>query len=337
VIRGASTAASDVAAQSAAAAALDAGFSAVDAVIAGFFGAAGAHAGVLLAPAIALVAGTGVGARVFDGRAAQPGRGAARPRGFVDEASIPPAAHVAAPRSLGMLVLLHSYRGRASLSQLVRAGVAAAEKEGEKVRAGLLRKVGAAGVLALRSDDVVRALVAAGGPVAGGILTEQDLREALPAEEESRTTELEGGVQVVTPPFEPPEGISEAEVIVACDGRGVLAALSYVPAHAGIPVPELGLLLGRDAVPVRRGVTRVSPGTTLPVAAPIAIITRRGGFAAALGLPGRPLIEPSALDELARGAAVETVLTELRTRGGGQTAVGVVTDGRSARSVVTSG
>jgi len=337
VIRGAIAAASDPTAEGAAAAVLAAGHSAVDAILAGFFAAAGVHPGVLLSPCVALVAGTGVGARAFDGRSAQPGLGAPRPRGFVDEASIPMAARVPAPRGVPMLVLLHSYRGRASLSQIARAGVLAAEKEGAKARAALIRRVGAAGVLALRSDEVVRALVAAAGPIAGGILTEQDLREALPVEQESTTIEMDEGMQVVVPPFEAPTGMSDAQVLVACDGRGVLAALSYVPPQKGVEVPELELELSQDAVPVRRGVTRVSPGTPLPAAAPIAIATRGGSFGAAIGLPGRPLIDLSALEELAKGAAAETVLADLRTRGGGQMAVAVVTDGRTARNIVTAG
>ena len=47
---------------------------AADALIAGFFAAAGARPGVLFSPVQTLIAGPGVGARAFDGRARQPGR-----------------------------------------------------------------------------------------------------------------------------------------------------------------------------------------------------------------------------------------------------------------------
>src|SRR6185295_8141791 len=96
--------------------------------------------------------------------------------GFVDDAGIPDGAYGAAPRWLSMLVLLHTYRGRATLGALIRPGVLAAE------RAGVLRRIGQSGVLALRSAEVTRALCAAGGPVDGGILTAQDLEEVRPAE-----------------------------------------------------------------------------------------------------------------------------------------------------------
>jgi gamma-glutamyltranspeptidase/glutathione hydrolase len=333
VIRGAAAAASQPEAASAASAALEAGGSAVDGLIAGFFGAAGAHPGVLLAPAVALVAGFGAGARAFDGRAAQPGRGAARPRGYVDDASVPDGARVAAPRSLSMLMLLHTYRGRALIRELARAGVDAAEAAGSKARATLLRRVGAAGVLALRGAEVQRALLAAGGPVAGGILTAEDIEGATPAEAEATTHALGEGLSAFAPPFPPgDEERGDAEVIVACDGRGGLAALSYVPARGGIALPEIELAVGRDAVPVRRGVTRLAPGTLLSAAAPIAVLMQGAGFAAAVGLPGRPLIEAESLRALAGGMALEAALAELRERTGSRAAVAAATDGRTART-----
>lgn len=334
MIRGAKAAASQHAAAEAAEATLAGGAGAVDAVIAGFFGAAGAHPGVLLAPVTAIAAGFGAGGRVFDGRAAQPGRGAPRPRGFVDDASIPNGARVAVPRSIGMLALLHTYRGRSTFASLARAGVTAAEAAGSKPRAAMIRKVGSAGVLSLRAPDVVRVLLAAGGAVAGGTLTEADLAEAAPAEGDAASTPIGEGRTAFTSPF--PAGTDDrtAEIIVACDARGGLAALTYTPANDGIPLPDLELTVGRDAVPVRRGVTRLAPGTVLPMPAPIGIAVQTGAFAAAVGLPGRAALDPAALAELVRGASVETALADLRARlgGGGREAVAVVTDGKSARA-----
>jgi hypothetical protein len=334
MIRGARAAASQPAATDAAEATLAAGATAVDAIIAGFFGAAGAHPGVLLAPAVAIVAGFGAGGRAFDGRAAQPGKGSPRPRGFVHEADIPDGARVAAPRTLGMLALLHSYRGRSSFHELARAGVAAADAAGAKQRAALLHKVGSAGVLSLRAPEIARALLAVGGPVAGGALSEADLEEVAPSERDALAEPIGEGLMAYTSPFPAPEGDAEgAEVVVACDGRGVIAALAYVPARAGVAVPDLEIALGRDAVPVRRGVTRIAPGTSLPMAAPIGIAMQPHGFAAAVGLPGRALLDAAALGELVRGAAVESALAGLRDRAGGAGAVAVVTDGRTARGV----
>lgn len=334
MIRGAKAAASQPAAAEAAEAMVAGGAGAVDAIIAGFLGAAGADPGVLLAPAVAIVAGFGAGARAFDGRSAQPGKGAPRPRGFVDEAAIPDGARVAVPRSLGMLALLHSYRGRAGLRELARAGVALAESAGAKRRASFIRHVGSAGLLAIRSAEVSRALLAVGGPVAGGALSEGDLEEIAPAETDALASPMGEGLSAFTSPFAVPEGAAPtAEIVVACDARGVIAALAYAPARDGVAVPDLELVVAREAVPVRRGVTRLPPGTVLPMAAPVGIVMRAHGFAAAIGAPGRGSLEPAALAELARGFSTEAALAELRDRTGARGAIGVVTDGKVARAV----
>lgn len=337
MIRGAAAVATQLFAAEAASSLLEAGGSAADAIIAGFFAAAGAQPDVLLAPAIALVAGAGVGARAFDGRAGQPGLGAPRPRGYVDDASIPDGARVAAPRSLAMLTLLHTYCGRATLSALVRPGVLAAEQAGAKERAALLRRAGDCGVLALRSPEVVRALLAAGGPVSGGILTSADIKEARPAEAEALATSVAEDTFVFTPPWPSrAEDAGAVEAIVACDARGVIAALAYAPVRGGIAVPALELELGRHAVPVRRGVTRTAPGTPLPALAPMALLHRKGGFAAALALPERTSVEPTSLAALASGARAEAALAELCAESG-DAAIAVVSDGRVARVIQISG
>lgn len=339
MIRAAASTASSAAARAAAAAIIEAGGTAVDAVIAGFLAAAGERPGVLLAPAVALVAGTGAGARAYDGRSAQPGLGLARPRGFVADAAIPDAAYAAAPRSIAMLLLLHGHRGRTSLSVLARDGVAAAEAQGEKARAGLIRRVGASGVLALRAAEVARPLLAAGGSVAGGMLTERDLEEARPAETDAVTTALglDAGANVFTSPWPPAEASPVgAEAIVACDGRGIVAAIAYAPIGAGVLVPELGVALARDAVPVLRGVTRVAPGTPLAAPAPIALLGRKG-FWAAVGLTGVAHLRPEALAGLAGGQALESALAELRAREEGRTALAATSDGRLGRSAISEG
>jgi gamma-glutamyltranspeptidase/glutathione hydrolase len=337
VIRAAASCASSAAARAAAATIIEAGGTAVDAVIAGFLAAAGERPGVLLAPAVALVAGTGAGARAYDGRSAQPGLGANRPRGFVVGAAIPEAAYAAAPRSIAMLVLLHGHRGRTSLSVLARDGIAAAEAQGEKARAGLIRRVGAAGVLALRAPEVARPLIAAAGTVAGGLLTERDLEESRPAEAEAITTVLASGASVFTVPWSPSEGSAGgAEAVVACDGRGIVAAIAYAPTGNGVLVPELGIALARDAIPVLRGVTRVTPGTPLAAPAPIAILGRKG-FWASIGLTGLARLRPEALDGLASGQAIETALAELRAQEDARAAIIATSDERLGRSAISEG
>ena len=340
MIRGARAMASEGAAAAAAQAIVEAGGGAVDAVIAGFFGAAGARPGVLFAPVVALCGGFGAGGRAFDGRPAQPGRGAPRPRGFVTPADIPLAARIAAPRSIATLVLLSGHRGRTPLAELAKAGVAAAESAGRKERARLIRRVGASGVLALRAPEVQAALLAAGGPVAGGTLTAEDLEEAAPTETEARATVLDEGtataLTIYTPPF-PPPGDGDAEVVVACDGRGVIAALAYSPALDGVEVPALEVTLGLHGVPVRRGVPRVTPGTVLPAPAPIAIAGQSGGFSLAVGASGRTRLEPASVAGLARGPALEAALAVLREEVGGRAAAAIVTDGNAARGALATG
>jgi gamma-glutamyltranspeptidase/glutathione hydrolase len=159
--------------------------------------------------------------------------------------------------------------------------------------------------------------------------------EATPAEVEAHATTLgEGGaLTVYTSPFPPPEA-GDAEIVVACDARGMIAALAYAPARQGVEIPDLEVTLGLHAVPVRRGVTRVAPGTLLPAPAPIAIATQSGGFAAAMGVSGLAWIEPSAAATLAGGAALETALGALRDQAGGRAAAAVATDGKTARAAL---
>jgi len=190
--------------------------------------------------------------------------------------------------------------------------------------------VGAGGLLALRSADVMGALLAAFGPVAGGLLTADDVEGSPPAEADAAATAIGEGLTVFAPPYPGGEG-GEAEAIVASDGRGVVAALAYVPARGGVVVPELGLTIGRDAIPVRRGVTRTAPGTLLAAPAPVAIAVGAGRLAAAVGMPGRSAVDLAVLAEIAKGAAAAAVLGE---HAQGRGAVAIVTDGTTARAVV---
>ncbi|EYF05284.1 hypothetical protein [Chondromyces apiculatus] len=351
MIRGIAATASDGTAADAAQAALAGGGSAADALIAGFLAAAGARPGVLLAPAVALIGGTGVGARVFDGRAAQPGLGAPRPRGFVDAASVPDAARIAVPRTLGLISLLHGYLGRSRLGELARPGVLAATHLGATARAELIRSVGASGGAALHQRDVMRALTDVGGALAGGTLTEDDLRETIPAAGDAIVQESPGAsgeasdtISLLRSPWPVGAEARPAETIVACDNRGMLAAMAYAPAHIGILVPALELELGRDAVPVRRGITRVSPGTLLPTAAPIAILLR-GRIAAALGLEGILAIGPETLAGLTEPlspeggweASLEAKLADVRTRTGAKRILVATRDGHGGARTVTQG
>jgi hypothetical protein len=338
VIRGAIAIGSNRIAEQAASAALDGVGSAADAAIAGFLAHAGADPGVLLAPVVAIVAGVGAGARVIDGRTLQPGKGAPRPRGWKSEAEVPLAARIGVPRSLGVMTLLHASRGKTSVSQLVKPGALAAENAGALARANLLRRFGTSGQTALRSDDFVGALVAAAGPVVGGALTAEDLETALPEDVPGKTTNVAADTAVISVPWEAPLGrFADAEVILASDGRGIVIALAYVPARVedGLSVPELGLVLGANAHPVRRGIPRTKPGTPLDMPAPIAVATR-GGTATAVALLGRATVDPDALAGVVDAWSTDGKLEEVRNQTKARFVLALLRDARDARSLRTA-
>lgn len=351
VLREAAAAASSGGAAEAAIQALAAGGSAVDAVVAGFFAAAGFEPGVLLGSAAALVGHAGTGVRAFDARLLQPGRGAARPRGFVEGSAVPDAARVAVPRTVPMVMLLHAYGGRTGLSTLARHGVDAATSVGARARARVLRRVGAAGPLGLRTEGVVEAMLAAGNSVAGGVLTDADFDAALPADTEARVTGAAhaGSSIALLPWLEGTDGAADVDAgwrvdaIVAVDARGGMAVLSYAHQEVGVGLPGVELVAPLAAVPVRRGVTRVAPGVVLRAPAPIGLL--RGGreLSLAFGLAGgwerggRPLfqgpLDVAPLSTLAEGTAVETALSALMAAHGASRGVAAARSPRAARAV----
>ncbi len=311
-------AASNEDADQAAKAELTGGAGGIDAVIAGFFAAAGADPAVLLSPTVALVAGVGMAARCFDGRSVQPGTGCARPRGFVPEAKIPDAAMVATPRSIPMLAVLHAYGARSSMSTLVRSGVKLAKARGAKRRAALLAAIGEHGAKVLYTGDLMRSFLQKAGLTAGGLLSENDLGGAVPNDERATFQPLStslgialpmstgnGGLPSVDTAELLPDRVCAAEVIVAADSRGLVAALCFAPDPRSIELGPLQVAAPRDATPVRRTVARVTPGTIRCAPMPIAILRRETeGWYAAIGLQGaatvdpRPLVDgPSALAE----------------------------------------
>lgn len=103
-----------------------------------------------------------------------------------------------------MLFLLHAYGGRTNLSALAESGADAATSLGAKQRAKVLRRVGAAGVIGLRTEGVHEALLSAANSVAGGFLTESDLEDVMPADADGRVLFRADGDAVVSGcPFSP--------------------------------------------------------------------------------------------------------------------------------------
>ena len=126
------------------------GGSCIDVVVVGFFVVAGADAAVLLGPAVAIFGGVGMSARCLDGRALQPGRGVARPRGVLADQPVPPGSFGATPRTVPTVALLHSYGATRTLAQLVRPGIRRAKGCGASRRAALLETIARHGAGAYR-------------------------------------------------------------------------------------------------------------------------------------------------------------------------------------------
>jgi hypothetical protein len=271
--------------------------SAVDAVLAGFFAAAGASAGTLFAPAVMLVAGTGAGARAYDGRARQPGTGAARPRGFLSAADVPDAARAAVPGSIGMAMRAHAQRGRLGFGALLKESIAVAKELGATGRVRLLQQIGRQGSAALERTDIARALLGAAGLSCFGLVTEEDLAAATGNEQPAKHANLsppegEGDpVRVSILPFASPSvapsGLGNAELLLAVDSWGLVAALAYHPdLEARCLVPELEVALPPVAVPVMRGKTRLAPGTPMPIPCSLAAIDAGASLRVVLATPG---------------------------------------------------
>jgi gamma-glutamyltranspeptidase/glutathione hydrolase len=265
---------SEPVAEAAASEQLAAGGGALDAVLAGLFAAAGNHPGVLLGPVSVLIAGVGQGARAFDGRVRQPGLGAKRPRGFAEDEPIPNAARVGAPGALAAVVVAHAY-SNASLRAVVRPGILAAERVKAERRAELLERVAQVGASVLSEAIYRRGLSRVGSASEGGLITSRDLEPGteidVAAAEIARTDQRYS----VVPWGEPrgqgalPEGRGEA--VGAIDVHGMLAAVSYRVVDSGMWIEELEMFAPLAAVPVKRGVPRVTPGTRLAAPAPMAI------------------------------------------------------------------
>ncbi len=319
------------------------GGSASDAVVAGILTAGVVRDDVLLGPVVALVGGVGAGTRCFDGRNCQPGRGAKRPRGFQPGETIPLAARAGVPRSLVALPLMHSYSSQRPLSALVRCARTVA-KQHEGADDGLAARLEVLGFFPQLGGATLgqlhKPLLLAAGAAAGGLMTELDLSDASPddaradfvpiADAEIAVPSLEAAAPVDASAIEPPP--HPPAIIVAADGRGLVAAACYTP-NSGLFVPELGLRLSTLGVPVRRGVPRVTPGTPLWAPTPIALARRAAGWFAAIGVAGARSLAPS---QFASGAApLEEQLHALQAAASG-TRAAMATVERGRTSVATA-
>ncbi|HEY3495935.1 MAG TPA: hypothetical protein VGK73_14655 [Polyangiaceae bacterium] len=248
--------------------------SAVAAVIAGFFAAAGRHADVLLGPTTVLVAGVGSGGRVFDVRLRQPGLGTKRPRGFRDGETVPAAARVALPATIPAFAVALAYDRVTTLSSLAKRGVGAATESGSAERAAVLRRIAEVGPRAIAESAFVRPLLHVASPSEGGLLTPADFTGPSKLDVPAEERRARGKVVLEAPWAEddpPPGAPSLFEGICAVDARGVYATLGYARISEGLAVEALGLVAPLAATPVARGTPRVRPGEAIACPAPLAI------------------------------------------------------------------
>lgn len=284
----------DSACEAASADELSRGGSAVDAVLAGYFAAAGAYPGVLLGPVSLLLGGIGSGDRAFDGRVRQPGRNAKRPRGVPEGVEPPRAARVGVPCSVPALAVALGYGASSTLARLVQPGVVLARELGAARRAAVLKRVGEVGALSLAEPELSLALVRAFGAPNGGLLTPADF--SAPQGLDLAAVELEqSGRKLLGVPWAAAaqRPFTRGVGVCAIDINGLVAAAMFEAQPEGSYVEELELSAPLLAVPTLRGVARVTPGTALPAPAPI-WITRDAGGATELWLapsatqPGEP-------------------------------------------------
>lgn len=316
--------------------ALDKG-NAVDAVVAGVFAAAALAPQVLLGPVQLLVGGAGAGLRAVDGRTRQAGKKLPRPRGFLREDEVPPAAKVGVPLLPAALAAALASFGTASVARAVGPAREIARALSEP-RADLLSRIGRRGAAALTDAGVVGELVAACGRVAGGVLGEADLKELLPAIVACKVQAI-GARKAATVPWGS-EAVrsdgdrfvpaSNVEVVAVADARGLLAIACYGASEEGLGIDALGLVAPFTAEPVRRGQTRVTPGEAREAPAPIALSESEGLVDIAVAITGAEDAEArlhDVLQELGQGALLDAIAAE-----GAATVSGVARSREGARA-----
>ncbi len=246
------------------------GGSAIDAVLAGYFAAAGAYPGVLLGPVTLLLGGTGSGDRAFDGRVRQPGKNAKRPRGTLPGAEPPPASRVGVPCSVPALAVAVGYGAQATLGRLVQPGIALARERGAERRAGVLSRVGQVGALAFSEPELSRALVRAFGAPNGGLVTPADFARPEGLDVPAARRETATAAALAAPWASQAENpFVRGASVSAIDVNGMFMAAAFECQPEALYVEELELSAPMLAVPTLRGVPRVAPGSAIPAAAPI--------------------------------------------------------------------
>lgn len=282
---------------------------AVDAVLAGVLAAAAESPTVMFGPIQMLVGGAGAGLVAIDGRVRQPGRGVPRPRGFMAHELVPPSATVGVPALPATVSATAALLGSVALARAAGPAIELASAKSPE-RARLIEAIVHRGGQGLADEAVAGELIAAGGRVARGLLTREDLSSVRPSviQCDERQTEPEG-ILTVSWRGEVPGDSSSTQVVAACDGQGLVAVACYEAPMDGLAIPALGVIAPPFAAPVMRGTARVRPGAPRPATAPIALRTQGGIVDLALGIAEARDAEQS-LDAAVRGLGDAVAITE---------------------------
>lgn len=268
------------------------------AALSGFFAAAGAHPGVLFSPVSLLVGGLGSGTFAYDGRARQPGREVKRPRGF--EATPPLAAEVAVPGSISALAVACAFHPGTTLLAASKAGVSAARAAGARERARLIDAVAGLGARFLTEPGLKRELLAKFGPAEQGnwgladLVATSEIQKvplAGDGEGESLTLPWQGGGSQLEQMLAQ-RAWGRPQNIVAVDATGLFVALSYRELPERAYLEEFEVTMPAFAVPVLRGVPRVTPGEPLPTPAELYLDRDETGAICAARALTLPQLEP---------------------------------------------
>lgn len=260
-----------------------AGASPLSCALAGYFAAAGAWPGVLLGPMSLLVHAFGAD-RALDGRVRQPGLEQKRPRGYLPTQVVPASARVGVPTAVTAALVALGYDRERRIAAILKPGIAHARRLDRSARAGVLERVASSGAGAFADPALHRPLLHAAGPSEGGTLSPADFKGVPEVDAAALRIKDEDGTRLVPPWAEQAAAADPQTQFVGAIGRdGSAAVLCYRRVDDGLQIPELGLIAPLCAAPVRRGVSRVKPGSPLAEPSPIEIRLADDGRVRAVG------------------------------------------------------
>lgn len=278
---------------------------AVDAVVAGVAAAAAIEPSVLLGPVQLVFGGGGAGVSAISGRVLQGGKGQDRPRGFRDGDPIPDAARVGAPALPAALAAAVATFGQASLSQCFAPAIELAKGSPRK---DVLAHIARVGARAMSEGKLGEELYHAANRVAGGVLSRTDLEDVEVAVERLEGVAIGDGKKLVTVPWGSgaidPESDADGHdarrtrAVIAVDRNGLFAIAVFEETLEVLRIEELGLAAPLLAAPVRRGETRVKPGTAISAAFPAGLLEKDGAFELGLVVVAAPHAERAARELL---------------------------------------